>query len=55
MAEVEYGDIFLNWRDLSRNGPEIWDLTLYGYQLLLFGYLSDLTFLGYQEPTYHIG
>lgn len=34
MAEVEYGDIFLDWRDVSRNGPEIWDLTIYGYQLL---------------------
>lgn len=45
MAEVEYGDIFLNWSDMSRNGPEIQNLTCYGYQLL-FSYFS-----GSQEPT----
>lgn len=45
MAEVEYGDIFLNWRDMSRNGPAIRNLTCYGYQLL-FSYFS-----GSQEPT----
>ena len=45
-AEVEYGGIFLNWRNLSRNGSEVWDWILYGYRLLLFSCLS-----GPQEPT----
>lgn len=41
-TEVEYGDIFPNWRGLSRNGPDVWDLSLCGHQLLLFRYLSGL-------------